>query len=175
MATWTNVSVPRHAYRFPDLCADCLKPHPESSLRLKSDLGYFKRYYALGTVHEHLQVQVPFCKACAARQLRWTRIGQCLLVIGLVASVVLGVELHLPGWLTGSIAMILGVAAFWLMDRPRLGVRVLYYDKNNIIFSFKQPQYGHDFALLSGQVEVVLPDGRVMYGPKKDSQTNEAL
>jgi len=34
-------------------------------------------------------------------------------------------------------------------------------------FSFKPLQYAHDFALLNGQVEVALPDGRVLYGPKQ--------
>jgi hypothetical protein len=166
MATWAYVSVPRDAYRFPDICPACLKPKPEASLRLSSDQGYFKRFYVFGSVFEHLWVQVPFCTACAARQMRWKKIGQCLLVLALVSGVGIGIFLDMGRWPTILLTLLLAAPAFWLMDCPRLSVRVLWYSKDRLGFSFKHPQYAHDFALLNGQIGVVLPDGKVMYGPK---------
>jgi hypothetical protein len=166
MASWNYVSVRRGAYRFPDRCAACCKSGPERSLRLRSDLGDFKRWAALGSVHEHLWVEMPFCASCATRQIRWKKIGACLLIVALVAGVSLQISLGLGYWLAASLVVVLCLPAFWLLGSRGLGIRVVWYDEQRVAFSFRSQQYAQEFGLLNGLVRVVLPGGQVTYRPK---------
>jgi|ERR1700687_6056426 len=66
MADWTKVVVPRGEYILPDLCPNCLKPHPAISVLLKSDRGKLKGFYLVVTTWQYLSIQVAFCEECAA-------------------------------------------------------------------------------------------------------------
>jgi hypothetical protein len=162
--------IPRSLCRFPDRCACCLAPGPDSSLRLRSEMGRFKRRVFFGSIWEHLRVQVPFCKACADRQTRWRRAVQCWSVIVLVSAGVSIIWLdigNLGQWVTAFVAVFLAFAPFWLLD-SRLGVHVVGYDNNNLHVSFKSPEYAREFAVLNGLLEVVRPGGEVMSVPKQE-------
>lgn len=114
-------------------------------------------------------MEVPFCKACAARQMRWRRVGQCWLVIVLVSAgaAMIWLDIGRVGqWVTAFVAVLLAYAPFLLMDL-RLGVHVVGYSDNNLHFSFRRPEYAREFATLNGMVEVVRPSGEVMYVPKE--------
>ena len=164
MATWTDVGVPRNSYRFPDRCANCLRPNPEVSLPLKSDQSHLKGYYFVVTMHEYLRVEVPFCKGCADRQVRWERIGAVALGTAFVGGVGIGIWL---GWLAGLLGVLLGVPAYWLLYYRGWAVRVPWYGKNTVGLSFKRPQYAQEFVLLNGLVEIALCDGKLGYVPKQ--------
>lgn len=162
--------IPRNSCNFPDRCAQCQAPNPGSSLQLMSQLGYFKRRVFLGTVWEYLRLEVPFCRSCSARQMRWRRVGQCwsaTVLVGAPATVI-WLDIGRWGqWIIASAAVILAFAPFLLMH-VRLGVHVVGYSNKNLHLSFKHPEYAREFATLNGLLEIVRPGGEVMYVPKQD-------
>ena len=98
MAAWSAVNVPRKSYEFPALCPDCLRMGPLTGVLIPADL----------------RIEVPFCEACAGRQLKWRKLGRPLMILAVVIAFVLTLWFDLSKWgrllacsdpgITGSLA-----------------------------------------------------------------------
>jgi hypothetical protein len=145
VGNWTKVTVPRHSYRFPRRCPDCLGSGPLTALKLTSDEGKLKGFYLIAKLYEHLVVTIPFCSKCAARQLRWSKIGRLMMLLAIFGGAGIAIWLDLGRWQTGLLVVVLAVPALWLMDYRDWTVRVTGYDQETVTFSFKRIEYAQEF------------------------------
>jgi len=148
MATWTKIVVPRDSIRLPKLCANCMRPSPETSFILKSDRGRLKGFYLVAYRTEYLRLEVPFCAECAARQMRWDKLGRWLGWLSLIGCAALAAWLNFESWKVWLLTPFL-LPAFWLMHYRDWVVRIADYDKNTITLKLKRPEYAREVARLN--------------------------
>jgi hypothetical protein len=171
MAKWSLVVVPRTTEMlFPNLCPGCLKPQPETSLRICSDRGRMKAFYLVYSKWEYLRITVPFCKACARRRELWRSYDSWLVVIAALGSLVVSLSivalLDLSPWLFWLIFFILALFSTFLCNRlvnDNRAVRIKAHNDGSIRFAFCHNEYARVFAdlnckdaLLSSTVESYL-------------------
>jgi hypothetical protein len=155
---WTPIVVPYcEAFRFPKMCPGCLKPEPETHLRVNSEKNLLTGFYLVVTKWEGLCVTVPFCATCAARRRRWETCDLALLLIAVLAAFVsafwFAISLNAEPW--AFWVVFLGAAVFftalfnWLLTDHR-EVRIKRYDGDAVTFAFSHPEYGREFARLNG-------------------------
>jgi len=133
MAAWIAVTVPRKSYEFPALCPDCLRTGLLTGVPIPTDR----------------RIKVPFCEVCAARQVKWRKLGRPLVILaGLIAfAVTLWFDLSkLVGW---SLAVVLALPTVWLTDYRDRVVRIKSYDAGKVTFEFKRTEYAHQFGQLN--------------------------
>jgi hypothetical protein len=149
VANWISSRVSRGSYRFPDRCADCLRPSPTARLRITPDQRVLKGTWRFSPSTTRFSVVVPFCESCSARRVRWIRQGKWLWWLGLGFGVGIAVWLDLgPIW---AIIISLGLAspALWLMRYRDRVIRLRKYDTETLTFSFKSTEYAREFDRLN--------------------------
>jgi hypothetical protein len=133
MADWIAVTVPRKSYEFPALCPNCLGTGLLTGVPIPADR----------------RIKVPFCEACAARQVKWSKLGRPLVILaGLIAfAVTLWFDLSkLVGW---SLAIALALPTVWLTDYRDRVVRIKSCEAGKVTFEFKRTEYAHQFGQLN--------------------------
>lgn len=115
------------------MCPDCLRPGLLTGVPLPIDR----------------RIKVPFCEICAARQVKWSKLGRPLVILaGIIAfAVTLCFDLSkLEGW---SLATVLALPTVWLTDYRDRVVRVRSRDAGKVTFEFKRTEYAHQFEQLN--------------------------
>ena len=159
MAEWIRVVIPSsEEFRFPNLCPGCLRPAPDSHLRIQSDRSRLKGFYLVAAKWEYLQTNVPFCGECAGRRTRWQRYDIALLLVATLGSLafagLITAWLRLAAW--GFWVIFLGAAVISTKLCNRLltdnrAVRIERQNDNTVTFSFSHGEYVREFERLNGQ------------------------
>lgn len=145
MAAWTDVVVLRDSFHFPALCVDCLRSQPETCIQLPSAESKLKEHYVVAAKYEHLVVTVPFCQECAQRQLRRSKFGQGLLVVGMLSGLVMMIQFDWGRLEVLLYTVAVGVPGLWLMHVRGWTVHIERYDEKTVTLSFKRPEYLQEF------------------------------
>jgi hypothetical protein len=140
------------------MCPGCLKPEPETDLRVNSEKNLLTGFYLVATKWERLWVTVPFCKACADRRQRWETYDLALLLTSAAAAFAFAVSFAVWSdakpwvfWLVFVAAAVIFTALFnWLLT-DRRALRIRRYDGNAVTFAFNHPEYAREFARLNGR------------------------
>jgi len=146
---WIKVKVPRQSYYFPQCCADCLCTGSLTALVLSSDERKLKSFHLVSARYEYLTVEVPYCEQCAARQLKWGKMGQRLMLLAIIVSVCVGLWFDIGSRETGLLTVVLAAPAIWLMLYRDWTVRVKAYDRDTVTFSFKRSEYAQEFVRMN--------------------------
>jgi hypothetical protein len=133
MADWGAVTVPRKSYKFPALCPDCLRPGQLTDIRIPAAQS----------------ITVPFCELCAARQIKWRKLGRPLLIGAVVIALAVTLWFDLPKWIGCWLAMVLVLPTVWLTDYRDRVVRIKSYDADKVTFEFKRSEYAQQFRHLN--------------------------
>lgn len=149
--------IPRVPLSFPGICPGCLRPKPETQVRIRSEKAKLKGFYLVATKWQHLWVTVPFCNDCADRRARWEKRDLLLLLVAVIAA--FAVAGLLESWLTVGVwffwAAFLGAAATFTalcnrMVNDQRAVRIRHFNDTTITFSFCHSEYAREFARLNG-------------------------
>jgi hypothetical protein len=140
------------------MCLGCLKPEPETQLRVNSEKNLLTGFYVVATKWEGLWITVPFCKACANRRQRWEKYDLALLLIAAVAAFASAVSFavwsNAEPWLFWVVflgaAVIFTALLNWLLP-DRRALRIQRYDGDTVTFAFNHPEYAREFARLNGR------------------------
>lgn len=146
---WNTVRVSRKSYKFPQTCPDCLGGGPFTVLSLSSDEEKLKGFYLIVRHYEYLKVNVPFCMKCGARQLKRSRVGLLLFILGLIISIVTGDWLDLSRLQGFLLTVTLCGAPLWLRGYWGRTVRVAKYDDDSVTFSFRRREYAEEFKKIN--------------------------
>ena len=133
MAAWSAVTVLRKSYEFPALCPDCLRTGSLSGVPIPADL----------------RIEVPFCELCAARLVKWRKLGQPLLILVVVIAFAVTLSFDLGKWVGCWLAMVLVLPTVWLTDYRDRVVRIKSYDADKVTFEFKRCEYAQQFGQLN--------------------------
>ena len=133
MAAWGAVTVPRKSYEFPALCPDCLRTGPLTGVPIPADL----------------RIKVPFCELCAARQVKWRKLGRPLLILAVVIAFAVTLWFDLSKWVGCWLAMVFVLPTVWLTDYRDRVVRINSYDADKVTFEFKRSEYAQQFGQLN--------------------------
>jgi len=133
MAAWSAVTVPRKSYEFPALCADCLRTGPLTRVLITADL----------------RIEVPFCEPCAARQVKWRKLGRPLLILAAVIAFAVTFWFDLSKLVGCLVAVALVLPGVWLTDYRGRVVRLKSYDAGKVTLEFKRGEYAQQFGQLN--------------------------
>lgn len=146
---WTDVTVKRSDYRFPNRCPDCLQYGPDKILGISSDAEKMKGYYIVAIKYQRLRVGIPFCTACANKRVRYSRYGRGLIFAGLTVGIAAAIKLDLNGWWPFVLGVVCCAPGVWLTYCYGRQVKVADYSDQTITFSFKHSEYAQEFAELN--------------------------
>lgn len=141
MSQRTNVEVPRRSYFFPALCPKCLNPGATRQVELKTEQ---EKYKGLNR-REYLLVKVPFCDACATRQVWRNRLAIAIPVLILVAILAIGSNYNLSRMAGFLIFLVLAAPFFLFFRYYKNPVRITAYNDKTITFSFENQEYAQAF------------------------------
>ena len=133
MATWSAVTVSRKSYEFPALCPDCLRTGLLTGVPIPADL----------------RIEVPFCELCAARLVKWRKLGRPLLVLAVVIAFAVMLWFELSKWVGCWLAILFVLPTVWLTDYRDRVVRIRRYDADKVTFEFKRGEYAQQFGQLN--------------------------
>jgi hypothetical protein len=133
MAAWSAVTVPRKSYEFPALCPDCLRTGVLTGVPIPTDR----------------RIKVPFCEPCAARQVKWHKLGRPLLILAVVIAFSVTLSFDLSKLVGCWLAIVLVLPTVWLTDYRDRVVRIKSYDAGKVTFEFKRIEYAHQFGQLN--------------------------
>jgi hypothetical protein len=145
LGSWIKVTVPRESYSFPQRCPDCLNPDLLTSIYVSSDERKLKAFYLVASKHEYLRVPVPFCQRCAARRIRWSKIGGGLTIFGFLGGFAVSQWYGLGSWPLAFFTVACMLPGICLQEYRHRVVRVKAYDEETVTFSFKRPEYAQEF------------------------------
>ncbi len=146
---WTDVTVGRSDYIFPNRCPQCLRYGPDKILGISSDTEKLKGYYVVALKYQRLRVNVPFCTECAAKRVRYSRYGQWLIFTGLAVGVTVAIWLDLGRGQTFVAGVLFAAPGVWLMHFYGQDVKVADYSDQTVTFSFKHLEYAQEFMQLN--------------------------
>src|SRR5437588_7015025 len=133
MAAWSTVAVPRKSYDFPALCPDCLRTGTLIDVPIPADP----------------RIKVPFCELCAARLVRWRKLGRPLLILAVVIALAVTLWFDLSKLVGCWLAVILVLPTVWLTDFRDRVVRIKSYDADKVTFEFRRSEYAQQFGQLN--------------------------
>jgi hypothetical protein len=133
MAGWSAVAVPRKTYDFPAFCPDCLRTGPLTAVPIPANV----------------RIKVPFCELCAARLVKWRKLGRPLLILAVVIAFAVTLWFDLSKWVGCWIAIVLVLPTVWLTDFRDRVVRIKSYDADKVTFEFKRSEYAQQFGQLN--------------------------
>jgi len=133
MPAWSAVTVPRKSYEFPALCPDCLRTGLLTGVPIPT----------------HRRIKVPFCELCAARQVKWRKLGRQLLILAVIIAFAVTLWFNLSKLLGSWLAIVLVLPTVWLTDYRGRVVRIKSYNADKVTLEFKRIEYAHQFGLLN--------------------------
>lgn len=114
----------------PPLCPDCLRTGPLTPVLIPLDL----------------RIEVPFCEPCAARQVKWRKLGRPLLLLAVVIAFAVTFWFDLGKWVGCWLAVVLVLPGVWLTDYRGRVLGLKRYDAHNVTFEFKRAEYAQQFG-----------------------------
>ena len=133
MAAWSAVAVPRKSYEFPALCPDCLRTGPLTDVPVPTNRS----------------IKVPFCELCAARQVKWSKLGRPLVILAGGVAFAVTLWFDLSKWVGCWLAILLALPTVWLTDYRDRVVRIKSYDADRVTFEFRRTEYAQQFGQLN--------------------------
>jgi len=133
MASWSAVTVLKKSYRFPTQCPDCLGLGPLTNVVITADL----------------RIEAPFCEPCAARQLRWRKLGRPITILAAVIAFAVMFWFGLSKWVGCWLAVAFVLPGVWLTEYQGRVVRLKSYDADKMTLEFKRGEYAQQFAQLN--------------------------
>ena len=87
-----------------------------------------------------------FCALCAARLMKWRKLGRPLVILAAVIAFAITLWFDLSKWAGCWLAMVLVLPTVWLTDYRDRVVRIKRYDTDKVTFEFKRSEYAQQFG-----------------------------